>query len=503
MRKLQLMARFPLGIYIGHKADGSLDLSPSPARLHAALLNSAAQGSLSESGQPSAASLDALTWLENHPPVALFQPESRLLGTSSSRFIYRGVGTLKKTKSGVLGTRIQERRVSDGVSINAPFGYEWNDVPEDIASTICTLAQDVSCLGETHSVVVLEEAEFTPNLFIDRKATAFTPGTQAREVPIPGRTQALVKAHSRLFKKKMTDSSSVLLEPNSPPPPRNFIKPVRYRTGPDSRETHTPWSNALFFKLSKSVPMDRAVELCSTMHKALIARNGNDVSPIITGKYLPGTLERPANRLAIQYIPVNWSRVLGFDYPVLVLFIPSGAAGIDLQQIREAENIRHLWSRSLGKIGICYTGENRFADDFWPQPEEGITRLWKPLVPIIPETRRVSKKRGQWHLSDSGLLSLGYVFRDNISPQGTGEAKYISIRNQVSALGATVSDAHTVPVRARNFVHRTHKSVPVQPYTATFSLGQLANERPAIMVGQSRHLGGGLLVPFDVEKEND
>ena len=44
MTNLGILARFPLGVYQGHKADGSPDTFPDPARLQAALLSAAAQG---------------------------------------------------------------------------------------------------------------------------------------------------------------------------------------------------------------------------------------------------------------------------------------------------------------------------------------------------------------------------------------------------------------------------------------------------------------------------
>jgi len=38
----------------------------------------------------------------------------------------------------------------------------------------------------------------------------------------------------------------------------------------------------------------------------------------------------------------------------------------------------------------------------------------------------------------------------------------------------------------------------VQPYRAEVMLGDLAGDRTMVAVGQSRHLGGGLLVPCDL-----
>ncbi|MGX1739826.1 type I-G CRISPR-associated protein Csb2 [Corynebacterium flavescens] len=499
---LSVIARFPLGVYIGHRPDGSLDFAPSPARLHSALLNAAAQGTRGEDGQPSAESLHALEWLEQNPPDALFQPESMIAGTTSSRFMYRKVGTLAKSKGGKYQPATEKRRVSDGVSVSSGFGYRWDSVPTEVAETIRGLLEDVSCLGETHSLAVLEVADFTPNLTRDDAAGAFTPGTQEREVAAPGRTQKLISEHNQQFKKKAPHKFSFSARPHSYIPSRESVRRVRYRSSSPRHEAVTPWAEVYFFEVDKEIPAKHYVELCSTMHKALISRNGNDVSPVITGKYLSGTKQKPANRLAIQYLPRNISRILGFDSPVLALFVPRGTSGADLQQIHAAEKIDQLWSRKLGRLRIRFTATTRFADQFWPSPEPGYKRLWKPMIPIIPETRPVRLKDETWGLADSGLLSLAYVWRDELSSTEKGQRRYIELRNQVLSRGASVSYAKTSPVRARDFVHRTHNSVPVQPYTAIFQLGSLADSQTAVMIGQSRHLGGGLLVPFDVpEKE--
>jgi CRISPR-associated protein Csb2 len=47
-------------------------------------------------------------------------------------------------------------------------------------------------------------------------------------------------------------------------------------------------------------------------------------------------------------------------------------------------------------------------------------------------------------------------------------------------------------------VHKVHPDTVVQPYRAVLDLGDLAGPRTITAVGQSRHLGGGLLVPRDL-----
>lgn len=502
MPTLKLVARFPLGVYIGHKADGSLDLAPSPARLHSALLNAAAQGTRGEDGQPNPESIAALEWLENNPPDALFQPESLVTSTSPTRFMYRKVGTFTKSKSGGFQDYTEARSVASGVSVASTecgFGYQWNDVPIDVADTIVALAEDVACLGETHSVVVLERGEFDANLFRNDDASAFTPGSQPRDVATSGRTQALISQHNAQFRKKPSHRFSMSAKPGSIQPTGNYVEPRRYMHEALERDIDAPWTEAYFFRLDKQVPEHRRVELCTTMHKTLIAQIGNDVSPVITGKFLAGTVERPANRLAIQYLPEQWARVLGFDAPQLVLFVPKGTAGEDLRQIRMAENITQLWSRKLGRVNLTFSDGTAYGDEFWPAPKNGTTRLWKPLIPLIPETRPVRLRNVVWSLADAALLSMGYVWRDDFVLSETGQKRYVELRDAVRARGAAAMGAQTVPVKASDYVHRTHRDVPVQPFTALIYLGELSGERTAVMLGQSRHLGGGMLVPVDVE----
>ena len=54
----------------------------------------------------------------------------------------------------------------------------------------------------------------------------------------------------------------------------------------------------------------------------------------------------------------------------------------------------------------------------------------------------------------------------------------------------------------RKYAHTVHAaSGIVQPYQALLDLGPLASDRTLLAMGQSRHLGGGLLIPVDVPGE--
>ena len=122
----------------------------------------------------------------------------------------------------------------------------------------------------------------------------------------------------------------------------------------------------------------------------------------------------------------------------------------------------------------------------------------------MPETRPVKKKDGgaRWTLADSGLLSIAYVWRDKFNTVARGEQRYLELRNQVEEQSdAQVYHARTIHTRPTAYVHKVPQNVMPQPWRGVLSLGNLTNDRTIIALGQSRHLGAGLLVPYDVPEE--
>ncbi len=501
MPKMTLTASFPFSTYYGHRNDGSVEGYPSPARLHAALLSAAALGPHSESGNPSDAALRALHWLEKHPPTGLFQPDTRDLDPSRKRRGYRDIGTFQ----GDLKKKVEPRPVSDGVAISAPFGFVWDEVPEDIRETLITLAEDVPYLGESHSVVVLFPGQIEPNLLLSPTANYFTPDAHSRTVPTEGRTDALIEAYEKQYGNKSTPKSQYRFTktqaPKSEVPTEEYTVEAWYEKVEPPMPDDAPWTIAYLFSLDKSVARHDRVALCTRMHKALIARLGYGAAPVITGKY-SDTVQPPANRLAIQYLSSELSQLLGLLGPHLALFVPTGTPPSDLEQIRKALDISQLWTKTLGKITISFIGSTRSASHFWPTPKPGCLRLWETEMPIVPETRKIKTGSRQWTLGDSAMLSAGFVWRERFTVEGTKQEQYCSLRDQVETQGMRVLSTRLVTRRVQDYVHHTHHSVPVQPYHTTLDLGSLANPQAVVMLGQSRHLGSGLLKPIDVDLDS-
>lgn len=71
----------------------------------------------------------------------------------------------------------------------------------------------------------------------------------------------------------------------------------------------------------------------------------------------------------------------------------------------------------------------------------------------------------------------------------------------MAAGGSVVIEAHKLNDDGRRYVHHVTPETAVQPYRAALRLGSLVSDRAILAIGQSRHLGGGLLVPLDMPIE--
>jgi CRISPR-associated protein Csb2 len=144
------------------------------------------------------------------------------------------------------------------------------------------------------------------------------------------------------------------------------------------------------------------------------------------------------------------------------------------------------------------------GDEFWPAPLPGSVRRWITNPVAVPETVRQRRGTGaggssqRWTLSDAVRVSVGLVWRDLIAGERTSSRWFEEIAAATREHGVEVHDAQLLNVSdVSPWVHKTPKQMVVQPYRATVSLGRLATDRTLVAIGQSRHLGGGLLVPVD------
>lgn len=500
-------ATFLLGTFTGHRADGSPDPLPDPARLHAALLNAAAQGStavLRTSGlHPSAEAIAALEWLETNPPTGIRLPSVYPVAAAPIT-AFRREGVVRK-EGGDWTDKVGGRPFSDGYAFDGPVGWCWDQgIPDNVRTVLERLCADVGCLGEATSPVRLALTDIEPTHSLDSDASMFdTSGTESR-VPGSGRTAALTAAHMAANGKPPSiadDRHKTDDYPSPSTPPRGNLESRRYRAR-DIEPTTAPWPTVVLLTTSRTIHPEHRVRWCTVLHRALIARIGFGAPPLITGAY-PAGVPQPANRLAIQYLPAGILAQHDKVSGAFVLLIPGDASGEELAPLHEA---------LTGFRGFTTAGQyaevTGFAtvsgDEFWHPPLPGHVRRWTTNPVAVPESspqRRgynADGSRRQWTLRDAVRVSVGLVWRDIIAPHRDSSRWFEEIASRTADYGVEVHDArllHNSDVSA--WAHKTPKQILVQPYSATLSLGRLATDRTLVAIGQSRHLGGGLLVPVD------
>lgn len=496
-----IVAEFPLGTYRGHRADGRTDPLPSPARLHAAMLAAAGQGvragARGDELTPSAADRAALAWLEGHVPDALALPASVVDTGLATAYRPEGFFGIRKTGR-ILASR--EDRLGS-VALAAPVAWLWDEVPPpDVAEALSGLCPDVSHLGTAESPVTLRVASATPSHRLERGASLLSGDGIEVEVARPGRTAALEAAFAATVGRGPSatgDRPSRSEGAVSRPVERAALGLERYvPVGvpvPDA-----PWPTVVLIPVDEEIPPSTRVAWSVALHRALVALIGDGAPALVTGRYEDGVL-RPANRLAIQYVPASIPGAPPFGATgAFALLIPSDADPADLAVVDRA--VRGLQELRLGgrrSIRICRDMVVRSGDAFWDPVPAGHVRTWVTGTAAIPESRPL---RGRpWTIGDAALLSVGLLLRDRFARPSGRAAWYAALLEGVTAAGAAVLEAHKLNSGdSRNYVHHVSAETAIQPYRAALRLGMLAGDRTILAIGQSRHLGGGLLTPLDL-----
>lgn len=503
MAPVSITAHFPLGVYHGHAADGRSEPFPSPARLLSALVNAAHIGTTAPGdGTAKPRYAAALTWLEEHPPNGICLPTTMNVTIEASRiFMHRRNGSIENSKY-----KTEARTVSDGYAIDGVIGWVWDDMPDDVRNAVARLCEDVPCLGEMDSPVVMSTEKVEVNWRLDPAATAFTPGGLRVQVPSSGRINALRELHSQSHPHEdSSDSDREFLTSGG------FLRDVRYVSVEPVKHNggdHSPWRDVLIFLADdgagRKISPERRVSWCVAFHKALIKRIGNGAPSIVTGCYQQN-MTKPANRLAIQYVPASVlsQSVAETELNVpgaFLIMLPSDVSDDDeaviLRALAGMTQLNHR--RDEAPARLRPVGEVFDAQCFWRPPAQGTRRLWSPTPVAVPE---VTRQRGEWTFEDAILLSLGFVWRDRFDAVPKGIQGYRSLVAQVRERGAGVMWHHRITRNPSLYAHKMPQGVTAQPYTALVSAGDLLADTELAAVGQSRHLGGGLLVPADLPAE--
>ena len=186
-RTLRISVTFPHGSYSGAE-HGAAEELPSPARLHEAFVAAAAGGPWAQpDGRVLVARDDhraAVQWLEEHEPFGIVAPNARLSSARARRYRWRASPVT------LADTDFEPRSALDG-----PVVYLWPQAPDDVVTSLRTLAAEVTHVGRADSVAIVDvtAGDGTDHTML-RRVTGRGPGRVLR-VPQQGRMDALVRAH--------------------------------------------------------------------------------------------------------------------------------------------------------------------------------------------------------------------------------------------------------------------------------------------------------------------
>lgn len=507
MPTMVVRADFPLGTFLGHRDVGLVADFPDTARLHSALLHSAGKGSAAteQNGQlrPAPASVAALVWLEQHPPFGVRHPETRRVAVRPAR-AWRSTGTFDGSKQALV-PRKELKSQSDAVAVAGPFEWGWQDAPPEVLGALADLCADVACLGESDSPVQLSVASWehwVPDLLLDPQQSGFpTPGGVAVRTPVVGRVAELERDYEAANPPKRptgaADRYSAGQVSLSSRPSVGSVRQLVYRSRVP--EPTVPWPQVLLVEVDGELDTLLSVAWSVAFHRALVARVPEPAPNLITGRY-PSPAVPPANRLALHVLPACPAASPWLTRTVFAVMLPAGAISADLDALDAA--LRGL-NRVYGRQGhVRLVGASRLVDSaqFWSPPVPGSVRFWRPLPALVPEVRRQRHRdHRRWTLADAAALSAAYVFREQLALEHNGPDRHVGAVRAVLAAGFAIHELHAIrDSQLDRYAHKTPAGVTVQPYTGLVELGTLAPAGALLALGQSRHLGGGLLFPEDL-----
>lgn len=509
-----IIAELPLGTYRAGVGEGQLDRWPSPARLHAAFLSAAGQGvrAVEVDGllRPSEVDRKALEWLETNAPDGLALPTSHVNDVAGS--VYRDIGLLGPK---MRGTKRPSKRDHSSVAVAESVVWIWGtEPPPDVAESLEDLCPDVPYLGRSDTPVRLRASVTSP-----RPATHVrqqVAGIRARradvdlDAPRRGRTAALgleyVTSAAAPPPAARHDQATTDERENRPGWVTTGLGRDRYSPVAEV-PSRSPWSRVWHLPVAardRAIAVDEKVGWSVALRRALVSLCGDDAPALLTGHYAEG-LVPPANRLAIHVVDRHpaMARPLPSSQ-AFVVAVPDGAGPAEIGMIAEALAALRVVRSRRGRLDIALEesdGEPVPGGAYWAPPVDGTVRCWT-TAPAVAETRPL---RGRpWGLHEAVALSIGLVLRDEML---TGAQRALPREERMRFLareaverGLLVHDVRRLATSHPEwYVHKVPAGFVVDPYVATLELGDLADPpTPWMAIGQSRHLGGGMLVPVDV-----
>jgi CRISPR-associated protein Csb2 len=516
---LEVRADFILGFYKGHKMGEPEDV-PSPERLHAALLAGACGLERLEGKHPEKVldrqDLELFAWLEKNAPDAIVLPEIVSSGSnarSSWPIAFRNKGEIKKRK---IDTNkpcfAMERTYLDG-----PIAWYWEDCPNDmITKRLRDVAQEVPYLGGSESRVALEVRSVISIPQEALRRCRISPSLDARafRVPREGYTEELQKSfnsHEGGKEEEGGRREQDVLGDNEKEKTRhctfNCVSYICYAKEAARVDVpNVPWTSGYALRVeNRRLTREEYVRCSVGLHRALASQFGDA---------LPKVMQRAsalplANGLAIQVIAAGMPACAltpddGHDH-LLVMLPKNAPAGEEAQVVRALSKITFLNAGKSGRLDVTFLGERLDLAHFWSPQRQGARRLFTTEPLFISDCRPPKRGRGTdagWTVDDDARVAFAHVWRDQGFVTVTrGDRGREELSRMVADAGVAVGGGRVVPLAdARDFVHHTNRGTMLVGEWATIDMGSLGRDECVCAIGQTRHLGGGLLVPVDIPK---
>ena len=542
---LTLTFHFLGGAYVGRDYQGNMERFPSPLRLHAALLNAAGRGSTAVPGaraftprgavdiagsshtSPSPAARAALAWMENHPPTKIVLPD--FLGADPEG------GTLYIRRDRMREKKYQlpdKQKLALGQPVNGPLVYAWDEVPAEHVDILSTLTREVGYLGESVSVVVGDahtrtgiEYPADRTLVRDESAMWSEPGVIRLDTPAPGRTQGLIDAFENHYRASLVnavvgsgnelgvsadspDGKGVYAQDTASDQARKALRQTVVYRYSDPAVAPTVWDTVYLVPVVEELSPDEYVEVAVRLHRALVRALPVPL-PVVTGTFPSGTVAT-ANHLAIQPVPrslVDHLGRVGEEYgSVILVMLPSEIAPAEKEMIASALN------KITGRASLYASHRDQIkpgvpdlnigpipapvaSGEFWPASDTG-EREWITYPLAVAETS------GKCTGTEAVQVSMSLVQRDRINvADGPGRIKVPNLRGALIRAArdadTTVEGFRVVETTPSPYLHKFPKGLTVRLYQAKIK-SRFLGDRELSAIGQTRHLGGGLLIPADL-----
>lgn len=501
---LEVRADFLFGWYQGHSRAGELEDVPSLERLHAALLAGACSLERQEGKHPDegidSLDKDLFAWLEAHSPDAILLPEA--MPQQSRAVAFRNKGGLKKGADAPKKECVASARSF----LDGAICWYWDSMPTDaIIRRLGDIANEVPYLGESESCVIISVTEVRG---IPQSALrACPPSFDARTffAPDKGFTDELVRFFSQRQRKVKRDKTSKNEGEQSLQFDFSCLRNVYYARGDKEEQlAPVPWQHGYALKvLGRRIVREDYVAVSVCLHRALVSMFGDDLPKALRYAHLKPL----ANGLGIQVISANApSNCLSSDDGMdsLLVMLPYGTSAEDEQLIANGlSRITRLYGKRMGSIDVAFTGERLDLNAFWDPAPQGVKRIFATEPLFIPDSRppsRVKNNGIRWTVDDDARIAFGHVWRDlGFAMKSKGDQGRIDLSNAVSQSGIAVGGGRVVPTgNIRNYVHHTNRGAFLVAEWALVDMAALDHDRCLCAIGQTRHVGGGLLVPVDI-----